>query len=236
MMKHHRFPFRPFAVVLAVAALWGSAVAQITATPHGYRLRAKYVKGDLRRYKMPSTVATGGETYALAAPFTMTVLSVQKGVGNIRYAAGPVYSKGKAIGKKDVFEASLDSRGQAVKGPATIQQFGQVSFPEQPIRVGHSWTTSVDAAVGTMPIHVDGQFKLAGFRTIKGRRVAWITTRIKNSKSYPTTGSGIIAIDTADASLVRSEMRMEMTLSQTRSAQTSKKPQKFNIQVVIVRR
>jgi hypothetical protein len=140
------------------------------------------------------------------------------------------------MGRKDTVDATMNERNQAVEGGGTITQFGQVTFPAKPIRVGQGWTTAVDAAAGRMPIHVDGQFKLVGFREIGGRRVAWITAKIKNSKSFPTTGSGAIALDVLDASLVSSQMNMVMTLGKPTGSQPAGAPQKFKIKVVIVRK
>lgn len=228
--------FSRIVVGLLLATLWCFGFAQITKTPKGYVFRAKYVKGAFRSYKMTSTITQAGASYAIAAPFTMSVLSVHKGIAKIRYTAGPVYSGKKVMGKKDTVDATMNDLNQAVEGGGAITQFGQVTFPAKPIRVGQGWTTAVDAAAGRMPIHVDGQFKLEGIRKIGGRQVAWITATIKNSKSYPTTGYGAITLDVRDASLVSSRMSMVMTLGKANGLQQSGPPQKFKIKVVIVRK
>jgi hypothetical protein len=224
-------------VALAVlSCLCACSLAQITKTSHGYTFRAKFVKGERRAYRMTSVIGAPGVNWATTAPFTMLVLSVHKGVAHIRYTAGPVYVGNQATGKKDTVEVDMNARNQSVQGAGPIPQFGQVTFPGKPVKVGEGWTRTVDASAGSMPIHVDSQFKLAGFRQLGARHVAWITVKIKNSKSYPTTGSGIIALDVRDASLVKMQMNMVMSLGSGAQKNPDVHAKKFRVKVAIARK
>lgn len=220
-------------LTLAAGLLFGSAIAQISPVGKGYLLRAKYVKGAVRHYTM--TIITSAATIKVVYPFSLKVVSVKKGVGKLRFVAGPMKVGKQPLGQSQVIEASLNGRGVVVNGEGAVQQFGQMSFPEKPVRVGGVWKTTVDTMAGQMPMHVDGVFKLVGFKTLAKKHVAMISTTVKNSKSFPTSGHGTISLDVSDASLLRSEMNLVISIRAPKGQPQAGKTSRYRVKVLIER-
>jgi hypothetical protein len=181
------------------------------------------------------TFTTSAAAMKVAYPFSMTVLSVSKGVGKLKFVAGPMQLAKQPHGRPQVMEATLNSRGEVLNGEGAVQQFGQMSFPAKPVRVGGIWKTAVDTMAGQMPLHVDGVFKLVGFKTIGGRKLALISTTVKNAKSFPTVGHGTITLDASDASLVRSDMDLAVTIRAPKGQPLAGKTMKYRVKVLIQR-
>jgi hypothetical protein len=226
------FRFRLAASVLVVVAVASSGLAQVTPSGKGYLFRAKYAKGEVRKYTTTSTIFVSNKKQRVDTPFTVKVLAVKKGVADIELSIGPIMAGTQRMREKETVRASVNSRGEPVGEGVAMQQFGQITFPQKPIRVGESWKTSVEASALNLPMKIKGEFKLVGFKTKNRQRVALLAVSLRNDESFKTRGKGTMEVATSNGSLVRSNMDMQISLPQS----GQKTMPTYRVSVVITRK
>lgn len=182
----------------------------------GYLMRMKYFKGQTQSFLMDTSISglgqAGGKPMSIPVPMSQTVKDLQGKIATIEFKVGPVKFGGNTQPVR-TFTAKMDDRGNQI-GKSSDQNFG-AKLPEKPVRIGGTWTASVPFNGGGMSPGgtMTSLYKLNAIKNVQGKQVAEIKVLIK----APTTGTGpsgggTLYLLTADGSLLKADMNMNMPM------------------------
>lgn len=174
--------------------LGGAAIspAQIVQQKGGYLIFIKYTKGQVLKQNI-SMLAPSTQMTTNTQIITKCLDVDKKGIATLEVTTPT--SPGKPPSKRKV---KIDRHGKPIGN--TIDGFsGNFMWPETPIKVGQSWDGNLDtgAANGRMR----AAYKLTGFKTINGVKMAAISTVMDVSGQFDVRGSGMIYVRVSDGQL-----------------------------------
>jgi hypothetical protein len=159
----------------------------------------KLTKGQKINYTMTMSMAAMKPT-----PTTMGMLvtDVKGDIYTVKYSIGSI------MGQKPVdVTVKMNSSGKIVGGSAggqMIQGRGSAQLPTKPVKIGETWTQTVDQASGVGKMKVTSTYTFKGLKTVNGRQVADIGIKVKSSGAGGVTvsGTGSMLLAAADCSMV----------------------------------
>ena len=208
--------------LLAAHAAVPIAPAQIKAAGEGYTFRAKYVAGEVAKYKGTTKIVVTGGPEGMPAPgdieveLTQEVVSVEDGVATLKMTtkmlkAGPDGETPEPTTQT----VRVNEAGQTVdedgKPTAADGTGGVSSLPTGPIKVGGKWSTEAGAPGGKGKIKVDSTF--VGIEKAEDAEMAHIEFKMTSDGASPMEGAGKVFLDAADGQLLLMTMTTNMTLA-----------------------
>ena len=217
-------------MVFCALSVSGVGHSQIAASPSGYTMKMKWVKGAKMDYTMAMNMTGVPNAPAMKPiPFSMKVKDVQKGIATIEFTGANMPS-GTTV--------KMDSSGKIVGGnKAAMGMSGGLtgaSLPSKPVKVGETWkhTETTDTPMGKMKM--SSTYKMLGVKTIAGKQVAEISMTISGGgQSMKIDGTGTMRLLMADSSLYSANLNQNMTM--TREG-VKGAPQKMKMTIAISRK
>ena len=209
--------------LLAVAALTagGQVNAQITPQGGGYLFRQKFTAGENLNYPMTidssaSVAMPGGSAYKVQTALHLSVLSVKNGIANVKVTTDGVTMNGKAMQKGQSATVKIDSRGQMTGGSDKGAGRGGVApvFPQGPIKIGDSFEAEGGMMSGMNGISAKTTFRLVGFKTYNGQKVAQLAIKSSVSGKMSAGTTGFLLISMADGQVLSGRTDTNMNLGQ----------------------
>jgi len=200
--------FIKFWVVVCFCLPFAGSLGQITKSGQGYLFRYQYVKGKTYRYAMESKVKNAGMNMNVGLKFKVTVLRVGPKTSKLRYEIDSMTQNGKPIGRSQTAEVEIDRRGNVVGDAATVQQLGNVAYPQEPIAVGKSWSRKVNSNAMGFRMNLTGNYKLTGFRKVGSKEYAVLAVSTQNAGDFTINGKGTMLVDRADGMVYDYSMTM----------------------------
>lgn len=196
------------------------ALAQITKSGQGYLFRYQYVKGKTYKFAMESVAKNSGLNMNVGLKFKVTVLKVGPKTSRLKYVIDSMTQNGKPIGRSQTAEVEIDRRGNVVGDAGTVQQLGNVAYPQEAIAVGKSWTRNVNSNAMGFQMNLKGVYKLTGFKKIGAKEYAVLAVSMKNTGDFTVDGTGTMLVDREDGMVY--DYKMRMTVGMKTSQQSVK--------------
>ncbi|MBI1757491.1 MAG: hypothetical protein HYR64_10340 [Fimbriimonas ginsengisoli] len=201
------------AFVVASIVLAASAGAQVTKKGNGYLLRVKHVRGQTLRYRTSTTIKVPSQTQGpmqMLFPISETVLSVASGVADVDVTAGPISMNGKQIQPAKNARMKINSQNVVVEGAGS--GVAGAGFPDKPVKVGHSWTSSMPIGGASGPTsNVIATLTLKAVKSQGGRRVAIIGfVAHSDSQKLAINGKGTLTLRADDGTMQGMVMAMDL--------------------------
>ncbi|MEQ1933694.1 MAG: hypothetical protein ABL962_07435 [Fimbriimonadaceae bacterium] len=169
----------------AVALFAVGAQAQVSKKGDAYLFRLKWKQGAVMKHNMLIDTPMG----KMQSVMTQKVLSVDaKGVGTVKGSttmSGPGMPTG---GKPIVTTTKIDPQGNVIGTGATSANFGSMSVPKDPIKIGKQWTGTFK--MGQAGGDGSATYKFTRMHSIGGVAVAEISISLKMTGAMPMNGSG----------------------------------------------
>lgn len=199
---------RIVSLVVIFSCLVVGAYAQITKDGAGYRIKAKFTKGQTLKYDM-SIQTKGKDVPANAAkmsmPFSLTVKEVNKGIATVQY-------KGEMMGQKLDQTIKINEFGKVVQGNSVSGV--SAHFPNRVLKPGDSWKMDIPVnspmAAG---MKMNGTYKFVGIKRVNGRELAEIAVDMKGSGGtggMTLTGKGTMFYLVSDGQLWSASINQNM--------------------------
>ncbi|MFZ4509137.1 MAG: DUF6263 family protein [Fimbriimonas sp.] len=199
--------------------LAATASAQITKSGSTYNFKMKFTKGQVIKYSIDVKNQMGGpsgQTMQMAIPMSQTVKSVSGGTATISMTLGPIQSGGREMMKAQTQEMQMDSAGKPVGGgKGMTSNFS--SLPSKPVRVGETWTASVDINAGVMPAKAQGTYTFVGVKKVKGVEVAEIAVKLTGQGGPKISGTGTTLLRVADGSIEATNLNIQTSVANPQS-------------------
>lgn len=190
-----------------------------------YSFKMKLTKGQKISYVSKTTIATGGMK-PIEMPLTMQCTDVKGDVYTVKYSVGAIMGQ-----KPQDITMKINSKGEIVEGKGAASQMtgmGATSLPKKPIKIGQSWTATVDSPSmgGTMKVTSTYTFK--SVKNVGGRQVAEIGLKMTGSgaNGMKVSGTGNLLLSMADASMAGMNLDMK----------TGVGGQSFDMKMVVTRK
>ncbi len=185
--------------------------AQISKSGKKYVLRMKWAKGQKLNYNLAMSMS-GQKPMNMGLSYNVKSLKGKAGVMDIT-ATMP--------GQSPTTETvTVDERGRVSGGNANMS--GNVlEYPAGAIGIGESWTT--DATFPGAPGGLKGKAKntLKGLRKVDGKDYMHIESKM-DAKGTQVTATGVnnVLVGMADGQILRSTLKMDVTMSNGNQKQT----------------
>lgn len=164
--------------VAALCALLGQACSgQVTAVGGKFQLRFRLIAGTSLNFALDSSITgnsgQGAEAFHISMPYTVTVKSIVRGVASVEYALTLPGAGHNGGGIRRHF-VKHGPTGRILGGP-NVPNGVCFEFPQNPVKVGETWTSSVARGTGGLSgLAVNTKYRLMGLRTVSGQFVAAI--------------------------------------------------------------
>lgn len=211
-----RFVARALFLSGASLALFGVAMAQITASGGGYRFRYKFTPGSLVKYKNDTSVSisSGSQPMTISMPFSVKTKSVSNGVATLDYTM-QMPSVGQGSGGPQTVTMKMDTLGKPV-GDVAVPSSSMVVYPSGPIKVGGSWGGTVMTGAGQMPMKLNAKYVFQGMKTIGGKQLAQVkvtaTANGTGAQKMSISANGTAYLNPADGMLQSMDLSMKLTI------------------------
>jgi hypothetical protein len=186
----------------------------VTASGKGYLFRIKYTVGATSKYKMDSNAKSAGLNVKVGMVFTSKVLAYKNGVAKVQYVIEKPTMNGQPTGNRQSVVVENDSRGNLVGERTGDYQLGNIAYPKAPVPIGGSWTTNVETVSMGVNMKVKATYKLKGFKSFNGKRVAILNITMKNSGDYSSSGKGYSLVSVADGTPVSMKLYMKFKIGE----------------------
>lgn len=205
----------------ALVVLPSIAQAQITKTPKGYLLRARYTPGAVLKYLIKTSTTMPDEEgkpkcLVLDVPMVLRIKAVSKGVATIETTLSPPSRMTGSQAKPMVTEMRMDALMKPLDG-SSGPGFGPIRLPEKPLKLGDKWSAEVKSSIGpTSGMAVTANFKLLGLKTLAGKQVAEIqssTNLGSTAQGMTMKGNGKIYLLVSDGSIQLIDMVQTITMT-----------------------
>jgi hypothetical protein len=177
----------------------GSSVslAQIVQSKSGYLIYVKYKKGQVIKQSMAMSAVENTKLKS-SSEFITKCLNVDKnGVSTVEVT---VSGNGKTPSTKKTIK--VDKHGKPLG--ATIDGYsGTFVWPDKPTKLGQSWVGNIQMAGTGQGANgaIKSTYKLAGFKTIRGVKVASIAAVLSVGGNFEISGNGMIYVRVSDGQM-----------------------------------
>ena len=201
----------------AALAAAGAAQAQITPKGNAYLFRAKYTKGQKLQYEMDASTtapgtAPGGGAFKMKMNMALEVLDVQNGIATVKTTSDGGALNGKAAGKGNATTMKVGNRGQIIGGNGAAN-FGP-TLPENPIKIGDTFTMQGGGLAGGQGgAGVKTTYRLIGFKTYRGQKVAQIAVSNVANGEFKSNSNGSLLLSMADGQIVSMSLDSQSSIN-----------------------
>lgn len=179
---------------MALVMAYGAAVGAVA----GSKLVTKLSPGSVAKYRVSSNVTEYAGTsakvtsaYANQMPISVNCLSKQGRGVRLSVTSGPLFARGRSVGRARVYEASLDG-GVDQRPPALLW----VLIPRSGVSVGQTWSASLNGPT-PLPAGLRATYKYVG---VSGR-LARIAMTVAGKAACTVRGSGTLYVRLSDGVL-----------------------------------
>lgn len=212
-----KFIRNPRIQVLGTLALL-SAVA--FAALDTFNLRATLKEGDVRRYKLTGELEFAGQKAGLTASVREEIIKVETN-GNYTVKSEQLETRitfaGQELPPQDApaTQSTYDANGrtvasQGIEGMETgrFETLGLFFRPDEPKKIGDSWTHDVKADAAKGIVAATATFKLVGQEKVGEWDTLRVESTVQETGSDPAKAQSTHWLRTSDMAVVRSITRM----------------------------
>lgn len=209
--------FRLLCVGFALAAMTAMASAQDAAT---FSLKRVVKVGDSINFKLQADLDIAGGTATFTADVNEKVVSVQPN-GDYDVESNQSNAKVNFNGQEmdapqggpqtTTYNANgeiLDIKGEQADQPGArrVANLGIVKSPDQPVKVGDTWTYKIDADSKTGAVAATAEYKVEDAEKVGDRDTVKVSYTVKETEgSDPASNQGATWFDAKDFSTVKGE-------------------------------
>ena len=193
---------------LIVLGITAHLPAQIIQSKKGYVINVGFKKGQVLKQNM-TMQAIGNTKLKSTSQFITKCIDVdKKGFATLDVTVPSTDGKTKPVKKR----MKVDRHGKPIG--ATIDGYsGTFVWPETPVKVGQSWLGDISMGgpgQGSATMALKSTYKLTGFKTLNGVKVASISAVLKVTGTYDISGDGMIYVRYSDGQLQSADFNMAL--------------------------
>jgi hypothetical protein len=153
------------------------------------------------------SAGSGGKvmsTYATKTPVEVSVVSVKGRSAQVRVKAGPVFARGRSVGRAKMGDATVG--GDAGLRPAILLW---VSLPPAGVRQGQTWVGGLNGPA-PLPAGLQAKYRFASVSASGGKRFACVDMTVTAKAACTVRGRGKLYLRLSDGVIDHGNARFDI--------------------------